>query len=138
MIYALLEQANTLYWPLVIMICIDYVTGVCVAIKQRELSSEIGFAGIFRKVMIFVTAFLGKLIDQYILTTGNPTECAIILFYISNEGISILENLTHLGVPIPSFLKKTISGLSDSSTSEAADNTNDVTSATDETTDDCD
>ena len=138
MIYALLEQANTLYWPLVIMICIDYVTGVCVAIKQRELSSEIGFAGIFRKVMIFVTAFLGKLIDQYILTTGNPTECAIILFYISNEGISILENLTHLGVPIPSFLKKTISGLSDSSTSEAADNTNDVTSATDETTNDCD
>lgn len=138
MIYALLEQANTLYWPLVIMICIDYVTGVCVAIKQRELSSKIGFAGIFRKVMIFVTAFLGKLIDQYILTTGNPTECAIILFYISNEGISILENLTHLGVPIPSFLKKTISGLSDSSTSEAADNTSDVTSATDETTDDCD
>ena len=115
---SMLEHANVLYWPLLMFIIIDYVTGVCVAIKQRKLSSKIGFSGIFRKVLIFVTAFLGKVVDQYILVSGNPTECAIILFYLSNEGISIVENLGRLGVPIPKFLAKTLSSISDENAAE--------------------
>lgn len=120
---SLFEFANALYWPLLLFIGIDYVTGICVAIKQRKISSKIGFSGIFRKVLIFVTAFLGKVVDQYILASGNPTECAIILFYLSNEGISIIENLSRLGVPIPKFLAKTLGTISDDSAAEPLDDT---------------
>lgn len=65
--------------------------------------------------------------DQYILKSGNPLECAIILFYISNEGISVLENIAHLGVPIPSFLRKTLAGVAGDDATDISKSQRDTT-----------
>lgn len=93
-----------LYALLVFMI-IDYVTGVMVAIIQKKLSSEIGFVGICKKVLIFLLVAVGYIIDSKIIGQGGVIRTAIIFFYISNEGISIVENAGLIGLPIPQKLK---------------------------------
>ena len=97
---------NGLYMPLTVFILIDYITGVCLAIKRKRLSSKIGFNGIVRKILMYVVAVLGRVIDRFILSSTTPVESMILLFYISNEGISILENLTKLDVPFPARIKQ--------------------------------
>ena len=109
---------NDLYLPLLIFIFMDYITGVCVAIKQRKLSSRIGFRGLAQKALILLVVTLGWIIDRYILTVGAATESLVLLFYISNEGISILENLETLGVPIPERITTVLESLSKTSDSE--------------------
>ena len=100
----LFSNGNKLYLPLLLFLLLDYATGVCVAVKKRELSSSIGFKGLTKKALIFVVVFLGWAVDRYILRAGTATESIVILFYLSNEGISILENLKLLGIPIPDIL----------------------------------
>ncbi len=91
----------------------DYITGVMCAIVDRTLSSEIGFKGIFKKVLIFVMVGIGHIIDTNLIGNGSTVRTAVIFFYCSNEGISMIENAGHLGLPIPQKLKEILAQLHD-------------------------
>ncbi|MGL4607822.1 MAG: phage holin family protein [Eubacteriaceae bacterium] len=92
---------------------IDYLTGVLTAIHLRRLSSATGFHGLLKKMIILMLVAMGHLLDQNLLVTGEPLRTAIIFFYITNEGISILENIGNLGIPIPQKIKKVLTQLSE-------------------------
>ena len=92
-------------YALVALTIADYITGVMCAIVDKKLSSEIGFRGIFKKVLIFVLVGIGHMIDTNLIGEGSVLRTAIIFFYFSNEGISMLENACRLGLPIPEKLK---------------------------------
>ena len=91
-------------YALIAFVAIDYITGVLAAIYTRQLSSEVGFKGIAKKVMIFLLVGIGNIIDIEILKTGAVLRTAVIFFYISNEGISIIENAVRLDLPVPEKL----------------------------------
>lgn len=90
---------------LIVFVVLDYITGVAIAAMERRLSSEVGFKGIFKKVLIFALVGVGNMIDMHILKNGSAIRTAVIFFYLSNEGISILENCAKIGLPIPEKLK---------------------------------
>jgi toxin secretion/phage lysis holin len=94
-------------------VIIDYITGVMCAISDKRLSSAVGFKGICRKVLIFMLVGLANLIDIYVIKSGSVVRTAVIFFYISNEGVSLLENAGHLGLPIPKKLKDVLEQLHD-------------------------
>lgn len=98
---------------LIIFVVIDYITGVMGAIADKKLSSEVGFKGICRKVIIFLLVGIAQIIDVNIIKTGSVLRTAVIFFYLSNEGVSILENAAHLGLPIPEKLKMVLEQLHD-------------------------
>ncbi len=91
-------------YVLTIFVVIDYITGVMRAIEEKKLSSEVGFKGICRKVLIFALVGAANLLDVQIIGDGSVLRTAVIFFYISNEGVSILENASFLGLPIPEKL----------------------------------
>ena len=97
---------DTALITLLIFIVLDYITGVMCAIVNKNLSSEVGFKGICRKVVIFILVGIANLIDVHIIGSGSVLRTAIIFFYISNEGVSLLENASTLGLPVPSKLKE--------------------------------
>jgi toxin secretion/phage lysis holin len=99
-------------YALLAFVIIDYVTGIMLAVLQKKLSSEIGFHGIFKKVLIFTLVAVGHTLDAYIIQNGSAIRTAVIFFYLSNEGISILENASKIGLPIPDKLKNVLSQLS--------------------------
>ena len=99
-------------YALVAFVVADYVTGVMVAVLERKLSSDIGFRGIFKKVMIFTLVAVAHTIDSRILGDGSAIRTAVIFFYLSNEGISILENASIIGLPIPQKLQEVLAQLS--------------------------
>ena len=109
--FSLLSTGNKLYIPLLLFLLLDYITGVCIAIKEKKLSSSVGFKGLTKKALIFVVIFLGWIIDQYIIGYSNATESLLLMFYLSNEGISILENLTQFGIPFPLKMSKIMNEL---------------------------
>ncbi len=92
-------------YALIIFVVVDYITGLMRAIIDKKLSSGVGFKGIFRKVLIFALVGIGNILDMYVLGQGEVLRTAIVFFYLSNEGISLLENAGYLGLPIPSKLK---------------------------------
>ena len=92
-------------YTLIVFMGIDYISGVMLAVVNRKVSSAVGARGIFKKMMIMAFVGMGHLLDAYIIGQGQMLQTAIIFFYISNEGISILENTTELGLPIPQKLK---------------------------------
>lgn len=94
-----------LVYALVAFIVIDYITGLMVAVLERKVSSSIGFKGIFKKVLIFTFVGIGHIVDFHIIQNGSAVRTAVIFFYLSNEGLSILENATKIGLPIPEKLK---------------------------------
>lgn len=98
-------------YALITFITIDYVTGVMCAISDRRLSSEVGFRGICRKVIILALVGVGSILDRHIIGTGSVLRTAVIFYYLSNEGISILENATRLGLPVPEKLKNVLEQL---------------------------
>ena len=102
-----------LLYTLIAFVAIDYITGVMCAINDHTLSSEVGFRGICRKVLIFLLVGIGHIIDLYVIGTGSVLRTAVIFFYISNEGVSLLENAAHLGLPIPEKLKAVLEQLHD-------------------------
>jgi len=102
-----------LLYALLTFVVIDYITGVMCAIVDKKLSSKIGFKGIFKKVLIFAMVAIGHIIDINLIGTGSVLRTAVIFFYLSNEGISFLENTAHLGLPIPSKLKAVLEQLHD-------------------------
>ena len=98
-------------YALIAFVVIDYITGVMCAIVDKKLSSNVGFRGIFRKVLIFVMVGIGNLIDTQLIGSGEALRTAVIFFYISNEGVSLLENAAHIGLPIPEKLKEVLAQL---------------------------
>lgn len=102
-----------LIYALVVFVIADYITGVMCAIVDKNLSSEVGFKGIFKKVLIFVMVGIGHIVDTYLIGNGEVLRTAVIFFYCSNEGISMLENAGHLGLPIPQQLKDILEQLHD-------------------------
>lgn len=98
-------------YALIAFAVIDYITGVMCAISDKRLSSEVGFKGICRKVLIFVLVGIGNLVDVYVLGEAGVLRTAVIFFYLSNEGVSLLENSALLGLPIPQKLKSVLEQL---------------------------
>ncbi len=98
-------------YALIAFTVIDYITGVMCAITDKNLSSSIGFKGVCRKVLIFTLVGIGNIVDVYVLGQGGVLRTAVIFFYLSNEGVSILENSAHLGLPIPEKLKEVLEQL---------------------------
>ncbi len=94
-----------LIYALVAFVVIDYITGLMAAIIEKKLSSEIGFRGIFKKVLIFTLVGIGHTIDFYLIEKGSAVRTAVVFFYLSNEGLSIMENAARIGLPIPEKLR---------------------------------
>ena len=100
-------------YALVAFVIADYITGVLAAINQQELSSAVGFRGIARKILIFLLVGLANLLDVYILGHTGVLRMATIFIYISNEGISLIENALRLGLPIPKSFEKALATIRD-------------------------
>lgn len=108
-----LGGCDGLLYALIAFVTIDYITGVMCAIVDHSLSSEVGFKGIARKVLIFLLVGIGHILDTQVIGSGSVLRTAVIFFYISNEGVSLVENAAHLGLPIPEKLKDVLEQLHD-------------------------
>ena len=104
-----------LLYALIAFVVIDYLTGVMCAFADHTLSSEVGFRGICRKVLIFLLVGMANILDVAVIGNGSVLRAAVIFFYISNEGVSLLENAGHLGLPIPQKVKEVLEQLHDRS-----------------------
>lgn len=96
---------------LIMFVVTDYITGLMCAAIDKKLSSSVGFKGICRKVLIFILVGIANILDIQIIGTGNILRTAVIFFYLSNEGVSLLENSAHLGLPVPKKLKEILEQL---------------------------
>ena len=103
---------------LLAFVVIDYITGVMCAVVDKKLSSAVGFKGICKKILIFALVGVGHILDTMVIGTGSVLRTAVIFFYLSNEGISLIENAGHLGLPIPQKLKSVLEQLHDRSEKE--------------------
>ena len=108
-----LGGCDGLLYALICFVVIDYITGVMCAIVDKNLSSEVGFKGICKKVLIFILVGLAHVLDITVIGTGSILRTAIIFFYISNEGLSLVENAAYLGLPVPQKLKDVLEQLHD-------------------------
>ena len=108
-----LGGCDGLLYALLVFVVLDYLSGVACAITDRKLSSRVGFKGICRKVLIFALVGIGHVLDTHIIGTGSVLRTAVIFFYLSNEGLSLIENAAYLGLPIPSKLKAVLEQLHD-------------------------
>ena len=108
-------------YALIAFVVIDYITGVMCAITDHTLSSEVGLRGICRKVLIFLLVGISNILDVNVIGTGSVLRTAVIFFYISNEGVSLLENAGHLGLPIPVKIQAVLEQLHDRSENDGKD-----------------
>lgn len=108
-----LGGCDGLLYALIAFVVIDYITGVMCAIADKKLSSATGFKGICRKVLIFLLVGIAHILDVNIIGSGSVLRTAAVFFYISNEGVSIMENAAHLGLPVPIKLKEVLEQLHD-------------------------
>ena len=108
-----LGGCDGLLLALVAFTAADYLTGVMCAVSDRKLSSNVGFKGICRKVLIFLLVGIANILDVHVIGTGSVLRTAVIFFYISNEGVSLLENAAHLGLPVPEKIKAVLEQLHD-------------------------
>ena len=98
---------------LVVFVVMDYLSGVMCAVADKTLSSEVGFKGICRKIVIFILVGIANILDVQVIGSGSVLRTAVIFFYLSNEGVSLLENAAHLGLPVPAKLKVVLAQLHD-------------------------
>ena len=117
-----LGECDGLMYALIAFVIADYVTGVMCAVSDKQLSSEVGFKGICRKVLIFVLVGMANILDMHVIGTGCIVRTAVLFFYISNEGVSVLENAGHLGLPIPARLLNVLEQLHEDAEQEDIDN----------------
>ena len=117
---------------LIVMMALDYITGIMCAIVDKKLSSAVGFKGICKKALILMLVGVANIIDIHVVGTGSALRGAVICFYMSNEGLSLLENAAYLGLPIPDKLRNILSQLHERSKKESADETDTKDDATDE------
>ena len=108
-----LGSLDGLMIALVIFVVLDYVTGIMCAIADKKLSSSVGFKGICRKVLIFLLVGVAHIVDLHVVGSGSVLRGAVVCFYLSNEGVSMLENAAHLGLPVPEKLKVILEQLHD-------------------------
>jgi len=108
-----LGGCDGLLFALIAFVAVDYITGVMCAIVDKKLSSAVGFKGICRKVLIFLLVGIAHILDAQVIGAGSVLRTAIIFFYLSNEGVSLLENAAHLGLPVPEKLKEVLAQLHD-------------------------
>lgn len=113
-----LGGCDGLLYALLAFVVIDYITGIMCAVVDKKLSSEVGFKGIFKKVLIFALVGIGHILDTRVIGNGSVMRTAVIFFYLSNEGVSLLENAAYLGLPIPQKLKSVLEQLHDRSEKE--------------------
>lgn len=111
-------EVTGLFWALIAFMALDYISGVIVAIIEKRLSSEVGFRGLAKKLMILVFVSLGHIADMYVLGGTPVAMSAVMLFYIANEGISIIENAAALGLPVPKKLTNIMEQIKNKSESE--------------------
>lgn len=111
-----------LLYALVVFMVADYITGVMCAVSDKKLSSAVGFKGICRKVLILMLVGIANLLDVEVIGTGAVLRTAVIFFYLSNEGVSLLENAGHLGLPIPEKLKEILAQLHDRAEGDGDEN----------------
>lgn len=100
-----------LLYALITFMVVDYITGVMCAVVDKTLSSAVGFKGICRKVLILALVGIAHILDANVIGDGSVLRTAVIFFYISNEGVSLLENAAHLGLPIPEKMKEILAQL---------------------------
>lgn len=98
---------------LILFMVVEYLTQILVAILNKKRSNEIGFCGIAKKVSIIFLVAVGNVIDVLVIQNGSIIRTAVIFFYLSNEGIIIIENVAILGLPIPQRLKDILEQLKD-------------------------
>lgn len=110
----LFGEISGLLIALVFLMVIDYITGIIKAYYKHELSSEIGFKGIFKKIIILCLVSVAHMIDLYVIGSSAVIMSATIMFYIGNEGISILENAADIDIPLPPALIKALKQISES------------------------
>ena len=120
-------------YALVVFVVMDYFTGVLAAGVKKELSSEVGFKGIAKKVCIFVLVGIANIVDTQVIHDGAAIRTAVIFFYLANEGISVLENSAVIGLPVPEKLKEMLLQLTEEEHSQGGEDTG---TPIDETTDD--
>ena len=96
---------------LIVLMALDYITGVMCAVMDKKLSSAVGFKGICKKVLILMLVGVANIIDVHVVGTGSALRGAVICFYLSNEGLSLLENAAYIGLPVPERLKEVLSQL---------------------------
>ena len=113
-----LGGCDGLLYALIAFVAIDYITGVMCAVIDHRLSSEVGFKGMFKKVLIFLLVGVANILDVQVIGTGCVLRTAVIFFYISNEGVSLLENAAYLGLPVPEKIKTVLEQLHSRSESE--------------------
>lgn len=106
-----LGGCDGLLYALLAFVIIDYITGVMCAVADKKLSSAVGFKGICKKVLIFALVGGGHILDVYVIGTGSVLRTAVIFFYLSNEGVSLIENAAYLGLPVPKKLKEVLEQL---------------------------
>lgn len=106
-----LGGCDGLILALLLFVVTDYITGVMCAAIDKKLSSSVGFKGIFRKVLIFMLVGIANIIDFQVIKQGSVIRTAVIFFYLSNEGLSLIENAAHLGLPVPEKLKNVLEQL---------------------------
>ena len=117
-----LGGCDGLLYALIAFVVIDYITGIMCAVVDKRLSSAVGFKGIFKKVLIFALVGIAHILDTHIIGAGSVLRTAVIFFYLSNEGVSLVENAGHLGLHIPAKLKTVLEQLHDRSEKEDDNN----------------
>ena len=108
-----LGGCDGLMYALIAFVIVDYITGIMCAIVDKKLSSAVGFKGICKKVLIFLLVGVANILDVNIIGSGSVLRTAAIFFYLSNEGVSLLENASHLGLPVPNAIKEVLQQLHD-------------------------
>ena len=117
----LLGGMDGFLYALIAFVVIDYITGLMVAAIQKKVSSEVGFKGICKKVLIFILVGVANIVDRQIIGNGSAIRTAVIFFYLSNEGISILENTALIGLPVPQKLRDVLEQLKGPADKEGSD-----------------
>lgn len=115
---AVLGGFDGFLYALIVFVVVDYMTGVMVGILNKKISSQIGFRGIFKKVVIFSLVVVAHIIDNHVIQNGSVLRTTVIFFYLSNEGISILENAALIGLPIPKKMKDVLEQLKENENHE--------------------
>ncbi len=118
-----LGGSDGLMYALIAFVVTDYITGLMCAAVDHKLSSKVGFKGICKKVLIFMLVGVGHVMDTQVIGNGSVLRTAVIFFYISNEGLSLLENATYLGLPIPEKLKAVLEQIHEREVEENEDKT---------------
>ena len=116
-----LGGCDGLMYALIAFVVIDYITGIMCAIADKTLSSAVGFRGIFKKLLIFILVGVANILDVNVIGDGSVLRTAAIFFYLSNEGVSMLENAAHLGLPVPEAIRDVLEQLHNRSEKESGE-----------------